>query len=117
MNEPNDTQSQNGNGQDVFNPIGAHMRCVWKIPTARYRGAHFAVFPEQLVKTCIEAGCPPGGTVLDPFLGSGTVAVVAERLGRDCYGIELNPKFAQQARKRIVEARAIPVVVNEKHPQ
>ena len=61
----------NGNNQDVFNPAGANMRCVWTIPTAGYRGAHFAVFPERLVEICIEAGCPPGGTVLDPFLGSG----------------------------------------------
>jgi site-specific DNA-methyltransferase (adenine-specific) len=92
----------NGNDQDVFNPAGANMRCVWRISTAGYRGAHFAVFPERLVEICIEAGCPPGGTVLDPFLGSGTVAVVAERLGRTCYGIELNPEFAKQARERIL---------------
>ena len=95
----------NGNGRDVFNPVGANMRSVWTIPTAGYRGAHFAVFPEELVEICIEAGCPPGGSVLDPFLGSGTVAVVAERLGRNCYGIELNPEFAKQARERIVAAR------------
>lgn len=94
-----------GFSPDVFNPTGANLRCVWKIPTACYQGAHFAVFPERLVETCIEAGCPPGGIVLDPFLGSGTVAVVAERLGRTCYGIELNPEFAQQARERILAAR------------
>lgn len=95
----------NGVGQDVFNPSGAKMRCVWQIPTANYRGSHFAVFPELLVERCIEAGCPPGGTVLDPFLGSGTVAVVAERLGRHCYGIDLNSEYAQQARERILAAR------------
>jgi len=96
----------NGHDQDIFNPAGARMRCVWSIPTARYRGAHFAVFPERLVQICIEAGCPPGRTVLDPFLGSGTVAVVAERLGRNCLGIELNPEYAEQARERILHARA-----------
>ena len=85
----------NGNDQDVFHPDGANMRSVWRIPTAGYRGAHFAVFPERLVEICINAGCPPGGTVLDPFLGSGTTAVVAERMGRNCFGIELNPEFAQ----------------------
>ncbi len=95
----------NGNGQDIFSPIGANMRCVWQIPTAGYRGAHFAVFPEGLVQRCIEAGCPPGGTVLDPFLGAGTVAVVAERLGRHCFGIELNAEYAQQAKQRILAAR------------
>ena len=99
----------NGNGQDVFNPSGANMRSVWRIPTARYNGGHFAVFPEQLVETCIDAGCPPGGSVLDPFLGSGTVAVVAERMGRDCYGIELNPEFAEQAKQRILAARMVNV--------
>lgn len=94
-----------GNGQDKFHPPGANMRCVWEIATARYRGDHFAVFPEKLVERCIEAGCPPGGTVLDPFLGAGTVAVVAERLGRNCLGIELKSEYAQQARKRILAAR------------
>ena len=97
----------NGNGQDVFNPAGANMRCVWRIATAGYRGAHFAVFPEPLVETCIDAGCPPGGSVLDPFLGSGTVAVVSERMGRTCYGIELNPEFAEQAKARILAARMV----------
>jgi site-specific DNA-methyltransferase (adenine-specific) len=96
----------NGDGQDVFDPAGANMRSVWKISTAGYRGAHFAVFPERLVEVCIDAGCPPGGTVIDPFLGAGTVAVVAERMGRDCVGIELNPEFARQARERILTARA-----------
>ena len=57
----------NGNGRDLFKGKGANMRCVWSLPTANYRGAHFATFSEQLVARCIEAGCPPGGTVLDPF--------------------------------------------------
>ena len=61
----------NGNGRDIFNPAGANMRSVWRISTAGYRGAHFAVFPERLVEICIDAGCPPGGTVLDPFLARG----------------------------------------------
>ena len=88
---------------------GANQRCVWTIPTARRQGSHFAVFPEQLVEICIQAGCPPGGVVLDPFLGSGTVAVVAERLGRNCIGIELNPEFAQLAKERIMTARVVRV--------
>jgi DNA modification methylase len=95
----------NGNGRDVFNSQGANLRCVWSLPTANYPGAHFATFPEELVARCIDAGCPPGGTVLDPFLGAGTTAVVAERLGMNCLGIELNPEYAQQARERIVAAR------------
>jgi site-specific DNA-methyltransferase (adenine-specific) len=96
----------NGNGRDVFNIKGANMRCVWTLPTARYNGNHFATFPEQLAAICIDAGCPPAGTVLDPFLGAGTVAVVAERMGRSCYGIEINPEYAQQARERILKERA-----------
>jgi site-specific DNA-methyltransferase (adenine-specific) len=95
----------NGNDREVFNGAGANMRCVWRIATAGYRGAHFAVFPEKLVEICIDAGCPTGGTVLDPFLGAGTVAVVAEDMGRTCYGIELNPEYAQQATERILAAR------------
>ncbi|MGA2062220.1 MAG: site-specific DNA-methyltransferase [Thermoguttaceae bacterium] len=96
----------NGNGQDVFSAAGANMRSVWRISTAGYRGAHFAVFPEKLVEICINAGCPVGGTVLDPFVGAGTTAIVAERMGRDFYGIELNPEYARQATERILEARS-----------
>lgn len=96
----------NGNNRDVFNPDGANQRCVLRIATASYHGLHFAPFPEELVRLCIDAGCPPGGSVLDPFLGSGTSGVVAERMGRDFYGIELNPEYAQQATDRILKARA-----------
>ena len=91
----------NGHDRDVFNPDGANMRCVQRIATAGYSGAHFAVMPEELVELCIDAGCPPGGRVLDPFLGAGTTGVVAKRRGCDFYGIELNPEFAQLARERI----------------
>jgi DNA modification methylase len=67
---------------------------VWQIATASFSEAHFATFPPALVVPCILAGCPEGGTVLDPFFGAGTTGLVADRLGRDCIGIELNPKFA-----------------------
>ena len=59
------------------------------------------MFPSALIEPCILAGCPAGGTVLDPFLGAGTTALVADRLGRDCIGIELNPQYAAMARRRI----------------
>jgi DNA modification methylase len=62
---------------------------------------HFATFPEELPETCIKAGCPIGGTVLDPFLGAGTTALVADKLGRNAIGIELNPVYAEMAEKRI----------------
>jgi DNA modification methylase len=66
-----------------------------------YNEAHFATFPEKLVEPCILAGCPDGGTVLDPFCGSGTTGVVALRLSRKFIGIELNPEYAELAEKRI----------------
>lgn len=83
-----------------------NKRTVWTICPQPFRGAHFATFPEKLVEPCILAGCPPGGIVCDPFMGSGTVAVVAERLGRQWVGCELNPAYIKLAYKRIREARS-----------
>ena len=80
---------------------GANLRNVWSIPTYGYPGAHFATFPPALVEPCVKAGCPVGGTVLDPFAGAGTVGLVADRLGRDSILIELNPAYAAMARARI----------------
>jgi DNA modification methylase len=74
---------------------------VWQIATASFSEAHFATFPPALVVPCILAGCPEGGTVLDPFFGAGTTGLVADRLGRDCIGIELNAEYAEIARRRI----------------
>jgi DNA modification methylase len=71
------------------NETGRNKRSVWTIPTLPYSGAHFATMPEALVEPCILAGCPVGGLVLDPFLGSGTVGAVAERLGRRWVGCDL----------------------------
>ena len=79
----------------------ANRRNVWKIPTAPYKGAHFATFPPALVELCIKAGCPKGGTVLDPFGGSGTTGLVAERLQRAAILIEINSEYADMARSRI----------------
>ena len=72
-------------------PLGKNPGDVWRIATHGFRGAHFATFPEELVRRPVKASCPPGGIVLDPFIGCGTTAVVAEELGRDWIGIELNP--------------------------
>lgn len=83
------------------NPKGCNARTVWTIATQPYKEAHFATYPEELPKRCILAGCPEGGTVLDPFLGSGTTVAVAISLGRKGIGIELNPEYAELARKRI----------------
>jgi len=77
-----------------------NRRSVWTVPTQPYSGAHFAVFPAALIEPCILAGSRPGDLVLDPFMGSGTTAHVAQALGRQWIGCELNPEYAplQQAR-------------------
>lgn len=70
-----------------------NLRTVWAIPTQPFPGAHFATFPEEMVARCILAGTRPGDVVLDPFMGSGTVAKVATDLGRQFIGCELNPEY------------------------
>lgn len=74
---------------------GANKRSVWSVATKPYAGAHFAVFPSDLIEPCILAGAPVGGIVLDPFMGSGTTAQVAQNLGRQYLGCELNPDYCQ----------------------
>lgn len=126
---------------ETSHPLGKNPGDWWIIPTASYRGAHFATFPPALVQRPVQATCPERvcrscgiawrrakaarqlgslavlgqlrkscacegrawqpGIVLDPFMGAGTVGVVAERLGRRWIGIELNPEYAEQARERI----------------
>jgi DNA modification methylase len=81
-----------------------NKRDVWTIPTKPFKGAHFAVMPEAIVEPCVLASSRPGDTVLDPFTGSGTVAVVALRHGRNYVGTELNPEYADIAINRITEA-------------
>lgn len=78
-----------------------NKRDVWVIPTQPFSGAHFATYPEELVRTCILAGCHVGGTVLDPFSGSGTTGKVSFDLSRQYIGIELNPEYATASEKRI----------------
>lgn len=96
-------RTKNGN---VYIPsLRRNKRDVWTVSTAGFKGAHFAVFPEKLIEPCILAGCKEGGTVLDPFCGSGTTGVVAEKNNRNFIGIELNPKYAELARKRITNTK------------
>jgi len=78
-----------------------NKRSVWTVATKPFSEAHFATFPPSLIEPCILAGCPAGGVVLDPFFGAGTTGLVADRLQRDCIGIELNPQYAEIARRRI----------------
>lgn len=81
-----------------------NRRTVWSIPTEPFPEAHFATFPPTLVAPCILAGSEPGDTVLDPFLGAGTVAIVAQELGRRTIGIEINPNYAGLAARRVAAA-------------
>jgi DNA modification methylase len=78
-----------------------NRRSVWTIATKPYKGAHFATFPPDLIEPCVLAGCPAGGTVLDPFGGAGTTGLVAQRHGRNALLIELNPDYVDLARRRI----------------
>ncbi|MHC2797160.1 DNA modification methylase [Mesorhizobium jarvisii] len=80
---------------------GRNARNVWTIATRPYAEAHFATFPPNLAERCIKAGCPGGGTVLDPFGGAGTTGLVADQLQRNAILIELNPAYAEMARHRI----------------
>jgi site-specific DNA-methyltransferase (adenine-specific) len=122
-------------------PLGKNPGDTWRMATAGYRGAHFATFPPALVERPIKACCPERvcescgapwrrstrgltpncrcragwhrGIVLDPFMGSGTTAIVAERLGRDWLGIELKPEYVELATERIRVERAKQEEVNK----
>lgn len=99
-----------GNSQDVFSRTKSgneyefrprrNRHDVWTVSTTPFNDAHFATYPEKLVKPCILAGCRVGGVVLDPFFGSGTTGRVAEMLGRTYLGIELNSEYIEIANKR-----------------
>ena len=78
-----------------------NKRDVWSINVKPNKEAHFATYPQELVSPCILAGCPEGGVVLDPFMGSGTTGIVANKLGRHYVGIELNPEYVEMAERRI----------------
>lgn len=80
---------------------GANLRSVWWISPAQFGEGHYAVMPDKLAEICIRSSAPKGGTVLDPFGGAGTTGLVADRLGRNAILIELNPEYAEIARKRI----------------
>jgi len=93
-----------GRWDQAFHPLGRNKRTVWSIPLSKFRDAHFAVFPEALVETCLQAGCPPGGLVLDPFVGSGTVPLVARRLARRYLGIDCVAEYCAMARQRLAHS-------------
>ena len=99
-----DSRRQDGNrpmnGGVGYVEAGRNIRSVWTIPTAPMPEAHFATFPEALVRPCILAGSRPGDTILDPFIGSGTTALVARKHGRRCIGIDLNESYLEIAARR-----------------
>ena len=86
-----------------------NKRSVWSVPTAPYREAHFATFPPDLIRPCILAGCPVGGTVLDPFGGSGTTGMVAYENGRSAVLIELNQDYAKLINERLTTTPGLPL--------
>lgn len=90
-----------GRWDQAFHPNGRNKRTVWEIALGKFRDAHFAVFPEQLVETCILAGSATDDVILDPFMGSGTTALVAKRLNRHFIGMELVPDYAKMAMERL----------------
>lgn len=90
-------------GREAFRSIKnlRNKRSVWTVSTKPFKEAHFATFPEDLITPMVLAGCPQGGVVLDPFMGSGTTALIAQKLGRNYIGIELNPAYIEIASKRV----------------
>ena len=94
-----------GKGRDFYDMRGRRTRSVWSLPVGRYSGPHYAPWPPELPRRLILAGCPPGGTVLDLFVGVGTSVVVAEDLDRTGIGIDINPDYLELARRNVLEAR------------
>ena len=102
----NKKSEQTGNGHsglkvqdNTWN--GRNRRSVWTVTTKPFKEAHFATFPEDLIKPCILAGCPENGVVYDPFMGAGTTAYVSKKLGRHFLGSELNPEYINICNERI----------------
>lgn len=91
----------NGTMKAVGNGETRNRRSVWTVTTKPFKEAHFATFPPDLIEPCVLAGCPEGGTVLDPFFGAGTTGVVCQKHDRNCVGIELNPAYFDIAAKRL----------------
>jgi site-specific DNA-methyltransferase (cytosine-N4-specific) len=92
-----------------LNELGRNPGDVWTVPTAPFAAAHFAVMPLALAERCIQAGCKPGGTVLDPFSGSGTTGLAATRHGRRYVGIDLSSDYLDLSlRTRLAQGALIP---------
>jgi len=96
-----DSNLHDGRWDQAFHPKGRNKRTVWSISLSKFREAHFAVFPEQLVRTCLDASCPKDGVVLDPFSGAGTTALTAQKTDRSFIGIDCNADFCEMAERRL----------------
>jgi len=106
--QPDKTMNSTYSGRpyDPSKLKGKNKRDVWTVGTAHYKGSHVAVYPPKLIEPCILAGCPDGGTVLDPFSGSGTTGVVALQNNKKYIGIELSPEYAKLSEDRINDSCA-----------
>jgi len=90
-----------------------NKRSVWSVTKKPYKGAHFAVYPPDLIEPCIKAGSEKGDIILDPFMGSGTTAMVAKSLGRDYIGCELHEDYGNLIQKRIQDYNPVQQVSQE----
>lgn len=88
-------------GAEYLGSETRNRRSVWQVTTKPYKGAHFAVFPPDLIEPCILAGCPTDGAVIDPFAGSGTTGMVASMHNRNSVLIELNPQYCELIKERV----------------
>ena len=98
---------------DVIKEPTRRKRSVWNVTKKPYKGAHFAVYPPELIEPCIKAGSEEGDIVLDPFMGSGTTAMVAKSLGRDYIGCELHEDYGNLIQKRVKEYHPVEEVSQE----
>lgn len=99
--KPNSFHLSRENGEPDKEYYVRNKRDVWSVNVKLCKEAHFATYPFELIKPCILAGCPENGIVLDPFMGSGTTAIVARSLNRNYIGVELNPEYIKIAQKRL----------------
>jgi DNA modification methylase len=96
-------QGLDRSSDNFCHPLGRNQRSVWEFSSDNHKFMHFATMPLEMAERCVLSGCPENGVVLDPFAGSGTTGVAAVRHGRSFIGIELNGKFVDIAKKRIVD--------------
>jgi len=111
-NKKNGSHTYSGNEYDAGGLDGRNLRNVWSMATKPYKGSHYAAMPPALVEKCVKAGCPKGGIVMDPFLGSGTVAQVAEDHGRQWLGFDLDERNEQLIRERTSQTSLLRLAYN-----